>query len=167
LLTSEAAGLLTAETSLLAFLGSTARVELTGKQISPAADKRLRTIGDLLASIWWRTSDRSNPNPSLPDQAALVADIATSPQGVLQVATGEVDTLYVIVPGRDGTFELARGGVYSYYEFLSPPGVRLTDTAWRAMLASGKAPPRPAWEASALVACPKPGQTCSPSYSPG
>jgi hypothetical protein len=167
LLTSEAAGLLSTETSLLRFLGSTARVELSGKPISGAADKRLRTIGDMLASIWWRTSDRSNPNPSIPDQSALVADIATSPQGVLQVATGDVDTLYVIVPGRAGTFELARGGVYSYYEFTSPPGVRLTDAAWRVMLASGKAPPRPAWEAPALVTCPKPGQTCSPSYLPG
>jgi hypothetical protein len=167
LLMPEAGGLLKTETAMLAFLGATARTELAGKPISAAADKRLRTVGDFLASIWWRTSERSNPNPSLPDQSALVADIATSPQGVLQIATGEVDTLYVIVPGRDGTFELARGGVYSYYEFTSPPGVRLTDTAWRAMLASGKAPPRPAWEAPILVPCPKAAQPCSPSYLPG
>jgi hypothetical protein len=166
LLTGEASGLLKAETGMLRFLGQTARTELAGSPISSGTNKHLRTIGDLLASIWWRTSDRSNPNPSIPDQSALVADIATSPNGVLQIATGEVDTLYVIVPGRNGSFELARGGVYSYYEFTSPPGVRLTDTAWRAMLASGKAPPRPAWEAPILVPCPKAG-TCSPSYLPG
>jgi hypothetical protein len=96
-----------------------------------------------------------------------VADIATSPMVVNETATAEIDTIYVIVPGRNGTFELARGGVYSYYEFTSPPGVRLTDTAWRAMLASGKAPPRPSWESVMLVKCPRAGQTCSPSYLPG
>ena len=167
LLTPEAGGLLRKETEMMRFLGGAARLELAGKPLPVATDKRLRSIGDELAAIWWRTSERSNPNPSIPDQSALVADIATSPKGVLQIATGEIDTIYVIVPGRDGTFELARGGVYSYYEFTSPPGVRLTDTAWRAMLASGKAPARPSWESVMLVKCPKAGQTCSPSYLPG
>jgi hypothetical protein len=167
LLAPEAGGLLRKETEMMRFLGGAARLELAGKPLPAATDKRLRSIGDELAAIWWRTSERSNPNPSIPDQSALVADIATSPKGVLQIATGEIDTIYVIVPGRNGTFELARGGVYSYYEFTSPPGVRLTDTAWRAMLASGKAPPRPSWESVMLVKCPRAGQTCSPSYLPG
>jgi hypothetical protein len=167
LLTSEAGGLLKTEIGMLTFLGQTARVELSGKPISAGAQKRLRSIGDELSSIWWRTSDRSNPNPSIPDQSAVIADVATSPKGVLQIATGEVDTLYVIVPGPSGTFELARGGVYSYYEFTSPPGVRLTDTSWRAMLASGRAPARPAWESAILAPCPKRSQPCSPSYMPG
>ena len=73
----------------------------------------------------------------------------------------------MIVPGRNGTFELARGGVYSYYEFTSPPGVRLTDEAWRALLASGRAPARPAWESRFRAPCPKATETCSPSYLPG
>jgi Protein of unknown function (DUF3160) len=167
LLTNEAGGLLRTEIGMLRFLGATARVELTGKSISPAVDKRLRSIGDALSAIWWRTSERSNPNPSIPDQSAVVADIASSPKGVLQIATGEVDTLYVIVPGRNGTFELARGGVYSYYEFTSPPGVRLTDQAWRALLASGHAPARPSWESVLLAPCPKRGEKCSPSFMPG
>ena len=86
---------------------------------------------------------------------------------MLELGTGEIDSIYVIVPGRNGTFELARGGVYSYYEFTSPPGVRLSDEAWRAMLASGHAPARPTWENVFLVPCPKPGQPCSPTYMPG
>ena len=65
LLTREAGGLLSTETGLMRFLGATARAELAGKPISAAADKRLRSIGDAFASIWWRTSERSNPNPSI------------------------------------------------------------------------------------------------------
>ena len=137
LLTRDAGSLLTTEIGLLDFLGATARTELAGKPIPAAADKRLRSVGDELSAIWWRTSERSNPNPAIPDQSAVVADIASSPQGVLELATGEIDSIYVIVPGRNGTWELARGGVYSYYEFTSPPGVRLTDEAWRALLAVG------------------------------
>jgi hypothetical protein len=167
LLSHEAGTLLATEIGMLHFLGGAARVELQNKPLPPAWDKRLRSIGDELAAIWWRTSQRSNPNPSIPDQSAVVADIATSPKGVLEIATGEVDTLYVIVPARNGGFELARGGVYSYYEFTSPPGVRLSDEAWRTMLEAGRAPARPSWESSFLVACPSAKQPCSPSYLPG
>jgi hypothetical protein len=167
LLTKEASGLLTTEIGLLRFLDGAARLELANKPLPAATDKRLRSIGDELAAIWWRTSERSNPDPSIPDQSALVADIASSPAGILELGTGEIETLYVIVPARNGGFELARGGVYSYYEFTSPPGVRLSDEAWRAMLASGRAPARPSWENVFLVPCPKPGQPCSPTYQPG
>jgi hypothetical protein len=167
LLTHEASTLLTTEIGLLRFLDGAARLELADKPLPAATDKRLRSIGDELAAIWWRTSERSNPDPSIPDQSALVADIASSPQGILELATGEIETLYVIVPARDGGFELARGGVYSYYEFTSPPGVRLSDEAWRAMLAAGRAPARPSWEDVFLVPCPKRGQPCSPTYLPG
>jgi len=167
LLTPQARGLLGTEVGLLRFLGATARTELAGKPIPAAADRRLRSIGDELSAIWWRTSQRSNPDPSIPDQSAVVADIASSPHGVLELGTGEVETLYVIVPGRDGGWELARGGVYSYYEFTSPPGVRLSDETWRAMLQAGKAPARPSWERVFLVPCPKPGTPCSPTYVPG
>ena len=33
------------------------------KPISAADNKRLRSIGDALSAIWWRTSERSNPDP--------------------------------------------------------------------------------------------------------
>jgi hypothetical protein len=130
-------------------------------------------MGDTLSAIWFRTAQR-NEAASLPDQAALVADIASSPTQVLEDADGEIDTLYVIVPDGHGHFELARGGVYSYYEFAEPSSERLTDSDWRAMLVSGKVPPRPAWESSFRVLCPPPPKAlakynpgCSPSDMPG
>lgn len=98
----------------------------------------------------------------------MVADIATGPNGVVEIATGQIESIFVIVPGRNGGFALARGGVYSYYEFMSPPGVRLTDEAWRASLGAGTAPARPGWESVFRAPCPaKTGPACSPSYVPG
>ena len=120
------------------------------------------SIGDELSAIWWRTSERSHPNASIPDQSAIVADIASSPQGVLELATGDPETIYVIVPGANGSFELARGGVYSYYEFTDPPGSRLTDEAWRARLETKPPPARPAWQAVFRVPCPHGGTRLQP-----
>jgi hypothetical protein len=56
----------------------------------------------------------------------------------------------VLVPDDEGTFQVAVGGVYSYYEFTNPPGDRLTDEAWRAALDAGEAPERPAWQMAFL-----------------
>ncbi|NLL19714.1 MAG: DUF3160 domain-containing protein, partial [Clostridia bacterium] len=79
-------------------------------------------------------------NPS-----ALVADVATNPGGqVLQEATGYVDVIYAVVP-VDGSLRIARGGVYSHYEFIWPIEERLTNERWREMLQSGEVPPRASW----------------------
>jgi hypothetical protein len=168
LLTSEAGSLLASEIDLFRFLGRIASDELAGAPLAAADNQRLRTIGDELSAIWWRTTDTKNPNPSTPDQSAVVADIASGPKGVLEIADGNVDTIYVLVPDGQGGFELARGGVYSFYQFTSPPGQRLTDEAWRALLDAGKAPAAPKWEGGFRAACP-PGadSACSPSYLPG
>ena len=45
----------------------------------------------------------------------------------------------MLVPDEAGTFHVALGGVYSYYEFQQPISDRLTDEAWRAMLKAGRA----------------------------
>jgi hypothetical protein len=46
------------------------------------------------------------------------------------------------------TLQVAKGGVFSYFEFPWPMDDRLTDEKWREMLAEGEAPPRPAWISS-------------------
>jgi hypothetical protein len=66
--------------------------------------------------------------------------------GVLELGTGRIDRIYALVPDDQGNFQLAGGGVYSYYEFLNPPGQRLADKEWQGLLNSGKAPARPNWE---------------------
>ena len=49
--------------------------------------------------------------------------------------------------GQDG-LHLARGGVFSYYEFPWPMNDRLTDEAWQAKLKDNQAPPQPDWTKS-------------------
>jgi hypothetical protein len=137
---------------LAGFAARVAGDELAGRAISKADNTRLLFIGGELEDLWWRTSDA--PEGSLPspdDTSAIVADIAsgrdraTDTITVVEVATGYVDVLLVLVPDDKGRFHVARGGVYSYYEFLQPVSDRLSDEAWRSMLASGETPPRPDW----------------------
>ena len=72
-------------------------------------------------------------------------DPATGKVTALEIGTGWVDQILVLVPDDAGRFHVALGGVYSYYEFQQPITDRLTDEAWRAMLKAGEAPARPTW----------------------
>jgi hypothetical protein len=99
--------------------------------------------------------------PEEEPQAAVIADVATDPDPegdgtanpvVLELGVGRVDELHAVVPliEEDGsiTLQVARGGVFSYYDFTWPMDDRLTDEKWREMLEQGVAPPRPAWISS-------------------
>jgi hypothetical protein len=88
----------------------------------------------------------------------VIADVATNPAPpptALEEAVGRINPIYVVVPivEADGTtyLQVARGGVFSYYEFPWPIDDRLTDEKWRAMLDDGSAPPPPEWTASFRV----------------
>jgi hypothetical protein len=84
--------------------------------------------------------------PDPPESVALVADVASNPNAMtaLEEGIGLVDYIYVITNSPYG-LQLTRGGVYSTYEFVQPIDQRLTDDEWRAMIAAGNVPPRPAW----------------------
>jgi hypothetical protein len=151
LLTKQADGLLATEVDMFSFFERIARDELAAKPISSKDNNRLRFIGGELEALWWRTADVAKyATPTNDDDEALVADIASSSKGVLELGTGRIDRILVLVPDDHGNFQLAAGGVYSYYEFLNPPGQRLTDKEWQGLLDSGKAPARPSWETTFL-----------------
>jgi hypothetical protein len=80
-------------------------------------------------------------------KTTLIADVHTySFEGlVIEEAVGNVDLIVVACPSPDGSIFLAAGPVLSYYEFKHPMSDRLTDEAWRAMLASPTRPDRPQW----------------------
>ena len=163
LLTPRASVLIRDELSLFTFLERIADEELAAKPISTADNDRLTNIGGELEALWFRTSDLPVNGPALADQAdAIVADLGSGPKGVLEVATGRIDRLYVLVPDGKGAFEVALGGVYSYYEFTNPPGQRLDDTAWRAMLDRGTQPARPSWESPFMAGKEEPAPPMGP-----
>ena len=85
-----------------------------------------------------------------------MTDVFTTSFEYLQLGTGDVDTIYVVVPIGDGRFELAVGQVASYFEFWREgTAPRLTDEEWRTIVTDGQAggpmPQRPRWVDPFLV----------------
>ncbi len=83
-------------------------------------------------------------------KTTLVADVHThgNEGQVVEEGVGEVDLIVVACPTATGDIFLAAGPALTYYEFKHPMSDRLTDEAWRALLASEAAPARPAWTGS-------------------
>lgn len=144
-----------------------AEKELRGELLTEEEYDFIRYIGGQLEDIVMASADTDNQDPFAPKymeedpQAAVIADVATDPgsdQGliVLEEGVGRINPIYVVVPilQADGSYfwQIARGGVFSYYEFAWPGSDRLTDESWRAMLNDGTAPPAPVWTSSFLVA---------------
>jgi len=122
--------------------------ELYDVTLTDAEYELIRSYGGQLEHFWLealadtgvdhRSAIEDNP-------AALVTDVATDPNGlVLQEATGHIFEIYAIVPVDDG-LRIARGGVYSHYEFSWPLEDRLTDQQWHNLLDSGQAPSLAGW----------------------
>ena len=127
--------------------------ELNNEKLTDEEYELIRSYGGQLEHFWLEvnkdepvfkesTSQRDylNENP-----AAIIADVATDPNGqVLEEGTGKISAIYVVVP-VDGKLKIAKGGVYSYYEFTWPMSDRLTDKKWREMLNSNQSPKLPSW----------------------
>jgi hypothetical protein len=79
----------------------------------------------------------------------VISAVAGGGESILQVGTGEVDRIYVIVP-IEGELQMAQGGVFSYYEFPQAREDRLTDRGWRLLLASDP-PQLPSWSRNLLL----------------
>jgi hypothetical protein len=136
-----------------------ARDELAGAPISADDNLWLETVGSRFELIWLLAGEdieesgaQTGGFPESPnDIAAVIADIMSNPWEALEVGTGYIDRIYVLVPNDQGVFQVARGGVYSYYEFWVPRDQRLTDEEWRQMLVAGTQPDRPEWMTPYLV----------------
>jgi hypothetical protein len=79
----------------------------------------------------------------------VIAAVSGAGESVLEVGVGNVDRIYVIVP-LEGSWQVAQGGIFSYYEFTQPRNDRLTDDAWRVKLAEGEVE-LPAWAANFVL----------------
>ncbi len=129
---------------LSSLLAEMARKELAGE---PYTYQELYFLQEQFGQAYWYiryTLEVWITDP--PENTALVADVASNAASgeVLHVAIGTPDYIYVVTNTPYG-LTLARGAVYSYYEFVSPIDERLTDDEWRALLAAGTQPDRPAW----------------------
>jgi hypothetical protein len=128
--------------TLAATLRTISEKELRNEALSDDEYDTIQNYGAFIEHLTIAAADTEGPEgrPFLQDQdSALVADVATGNGAVLEEATGHPTAIYVVVP-IDGQLVLARGGVYSHYEFVVGLGNRLTDEAWRAQLDADKAP---------------------------
>jgi hypothetical protein len=145
-----------------------AEKELRGEPLTEEEYTSIRFYGGELEHLTMASADTPEGGPGgymeEEPQAAVIADVATDPDPegdgipnpvVLEEAVGRINEIHVVVPvaEADGTtyLQVAKGGVFSYYEFPWPADDRLTDEAWRKMLDEGQAPPPPEWVDSFFI----------------
>ncbi|MRR30684.1 DUF3160 domain-containing protein, partial [bacterium] len=130
-----------------ALFGDIAAKEISGETISMEENDAItRCLG--LVECMSQETPSNFPTSEMP-KAPVIAAVSGAGEKVLEVGVGYVDRIYVVVP-LENTFEVAQGGVFSYYEFAQPRDQRLTDEEWRAKLADGSAPLPPDWTSQFL-----------------
>ena len=111
--------------------------ELREETLTDDEYELIRTYGGQLEHFWQEAMKEDAENEYFTSSdfpAAIVADIATDPNGTcLEVGTGNPSRIYVVVR-VDGVLKIAEGAVYSFYQFEQPIQDRLTDTKWRQMM---------------------------------
>ncbi len=124
--------------------------ELARKKLSDEEYEFIKYIGGEVEFLTLEIMEAGSWSEVIgPDKfMAVVADVYShinldpSKSRVLTQGVGFADEIYVVVE-IDGYLYLARGGVFSYYEFEVPE--RLTDETWQLWLKENKAPQRPSW----------------------
>jgi hypothetical protein len=151
------------------FLIEVSKKELAKKPLSPEEYRKIKHIGGAVEDftlnvVLEREIERNyygekpwslvkGPERSI----AVVADIYTrnipndSRSGILHVATGKANEIYAVVE-IGGYLYLTKGATFSYYEFVTPEGVRLTDEEWQKMEENkSKRPAVSEWMRSLIV----------------
>ncbi len=112
--------------------------ELTNEPLTEEEFELIRSYGGNLEHFWEEAVKEQAESEFRPYSsefpAALVVDVATNPNGtVLEEAIGGISEIYVVVP-VDGKLRIAKGGVFTYYQFEQPLSDRMTDSQWRQKL---------------------------------
>lgn len=111
--------------------------ELKGETLTEDEYEFIRAYGGNIEHFWYEAVKDKSGEGGISSQecpAALVVDIATNPDGqILEAATGSPSVIYVIV-SVDGKMKIAKGSVYSFYQFTWPLDDRLTDSKWHQMM---------------------------------
>lgn len=111
--------------------------ELKDETLTDEEYELIKCYGGNIEHFWYEVMKEESDSDIISTQecpAAIVVDIATDPNGtVLEAATGNPSTILVVVK-VDGMIKIARGSVYSFYQFTQPIDDRLTDAQWRVMM---------------------------------
>ena len=140
---------------LLLDLRGISRKELAGQALTRDEYETIRFIGGQLEGLMIRVMGEDGGSywsdvPETDRDMATIADVHTAASQVLEAGVGRAHELLAVVP-IEGKLLLARGAVFSFYEFQQPASNRLTDEQWQSMLKSGQAPAPPIWTKSFLA----------------
>ncbi|NME71086.1 DUF3160 domain-containing protein [Flammeovirga aprica] len=122
-------------------LRKVANKQLNGENVSKEEYQKLHFIGAEIEYILLGLLETDHL-PTRESSMALIADVYANKSGILNVAVGHADDIYVIVPFK-GEYHIARGSTFSFYEFQSD-GV-LNDEDWRKKVGEKNVPKRPEW----------------------
>jgi hypothetical protein len=119
--------------------------ELENKELSEDEYEFIKNIGHDVARL--NFYPRDDPTFNLKDMS-VIADVHTDSyarEKCLEVASSRGMEIYIAV-NIEGSLRIARGAVFSYYEFEKPLDERLTDIEWRELQENERLmPPRPVW----------------------
>lgn len=162
------------------FLLDISEKELAGRRLTESEFRSIEKIGstyewltlDIIKGgardegmVW---EDVQGPDKSV----SVVTDVYTANgsnnprQGVLHEGVGFVDDIFVVVE-IGGLLHLTRGAVFSYREFMMPPGMRLTDEEWQEMLEKEPRKGVPSWMDDIILKEPVPADNELIFYSSG
>ena len=113
--------------------------ELENEELTDEDYDFIKNFGDRLDGVIADVDDKAK-------KTTIVADVHTdgNTMQVLEEGVGYVDLIVVVYKLPDGRLLVGVGPVMSYYEFKHPMDDRLTDEAWRELLAADP-PERPEW----------------------
>jgi len=113
--------------------------ELENEELTEDDYDFIKNFGDNLDGVIANVEDKAK-------KTTIVADVHTdgNTKQVLEEGVGYVDLIVVAYKLPDGRILIGAGPVMSYYEFKQPMSERLTDEAWRDMLAASP-PEKPEW----------------------
>ncbi len=146
---------------LCTFLKGVSEKELAGTPLTRPEFEQIKIFGANLERL---SLAFINPNAGYWDEIvsptdkhmAVIADVHSSYGEALEEAVGPAYEILVVLPKRSGGRQLARGAVFSYFEFRHPMDDRLTDEKWQEMLRKSKAPAPPDWTDEFMVPVPVP-----------
>ncbi|MFX0013703.1 MAG: DUF3160 domain-containing protein [Promethearchaeota archaeon] len=124
--------------SLCQNFGAMAKKIEQGETLTDMEQSQIHDIGGSLKSFHMYSENEKSP--------ALIADVLTEPniRVTLHEATAHFNPI-LIAYKHGGDYIAGAGLVFSYYEFTTPFGERMTDSEWLELLDQGTTPERPSW----------------------
>ncbi len=138
------------------FCATISKKELTGGRITQDEYEKMTRFGGAMEGLHATSVTKGDFGMLTQKERhmALVADVHSSEGTVLEEGVGAPAILYVVVPlGRK--LQIARGAVFTHYEFTQPASRRMTDETWKTRVLQGKLPAPWTWLKSLMTNIPK------------